>query len=296
MQYVLWLLFNILEHLTIQRAEQCHWKHFWDYCTCMWKLSTDVNRCEGRLWGQHRTNTAPRWPAYSWCWQDADRMKILCGQALEALPSSKSHRKCQHLSFSKPQIQHMDNRTGPRRSLSPAALRRVSARSLMCFLPQLTAQSLGCQQALPWAAGYRSAQPSLLEDTSPQIRTVGLNHGLSLGKRNMWGPHSDKEPSQSHLRRKYLTEIMIHIKSSGFAPKTKNSIGLKVEWEGARRKFTFVNVAEHHIHCSIQSNPVQARATPLTSYESASTWVNSAPLFSSTILYFPHAHFHKYLH
>lgn len=79
----------------------------------------------------------------------------------------------------------MDNHTGPHRSLLPAAIHCMSVQSLMGFLPGLTAQFLGCQQALPWAGGYCSAQPSLLEHVGPKTRTVGLNHGLSLGIRNV---------------------------------------------------------------------------------------------------------------
>lgn len=47
---------------------------------------------------------------------------------------------------------------GPHRSLLPASIHCVFVQSLMGFLPHLTAQFLGCQQALPWAEDI--AQPS----------------------------------------------------------------------------------------------------------------------------------------
>lgn len=79
----------------------------------------------------------------------------------------------------------MDNSTGPYRSLLPAAIHCMSVQSLMGFLPALTAQFLVCQQALPWAGGHCSAQPSLLEHVGSKTRTAGLIHGLFLGIRNV---------------------------------------------------------------------------------------------------------------
>lgn len=80
-------------------------------------------------------------------------------------------------------------------------------------------------------------QPSLLEDTGPKTQTAGLNHGLSLGIRNVWGPHGDNELSQSHLWRKYLNEKVICVKSSGFVPKTKKVLNWKLNKKGQKETY-----------------------------------------------------------
>lgn len=79
----------------LKYVEESYWKHLWDYSTYMWKLSTGVNRWQDRHWGQHRNKQVDSQQLTADAGKDINRMKILHGQALNGLPSSKSHRKRQ---------------------------------------------------------------------------------------------------------------------------------------------------------------------------------------------------------